>query len=459
MKAKKTILIILLLALSALIVEARPPILDANLVNYLPMPSQPGQTVDVFFELSNQGDPTTEAWFDVVEEYPFTILKTQDSERAAKLGSLTGTQRLQFRVRIADDARDGIAPLRVRYGSNRNKNVYAEKQFDINVVTFDSRISVDRVQQIPEELVPGETGQVVLTLINLDDRPVKNVDVVLDMTGTYDFNKNMNNMISMQAMINARLEEVNMQISSGKSPLGMSSQKSTGMSDSEKSVSSVNAMSFKGIAPAGTPTQKRIHSLGPGQIVQVTFDVQAMPDAMPNVYVLPVFVSYNDEDNNPFNTFTEVPVTVNMQPDVLVELKGSTLRSEDVAGDVTVVVANRGLSELRYVSLEVTETEDFKLLTAPSKVYLGTLKPGESGEGTFKVLAKSDELNLPTTVSFRDSFNKKFTKDKELDLAIINKNYYRDVSFEMMFAWIVLGLVVFAVTIYYVRNLSREARS
>ena len=47
---------------------------------------------------------------------------------------------------------------------------------------------------------------------------------------------------------------------------------------------------------------------------------------------------------------------------------------------------------------------------------------------------------------------------KNLELEIINRNYYRDLPFEMWLAWIILGLVILMVTMYYVKNMTKKKR-
>ncbi|MBR9702882.1 hypothetical protein GOV10_02515, partial [Candidatus Woesearchaeota archaeon] len=163
-----------------------------------------------------------------------------------------------------------------------------------------------------------------------------------------------------------------------------------------------------------------------------------------------------DEDNNPFHTKSEVPILIDMDSAPLIQLKSSTLRSTDFAGEVTVLVANQGLGELRYVALELVEDEHYRLITAPSEVYLGTLSPGESKEATFTLLPEDEDFELPVRLTFRDSYNELITVEKTLTLEIVNKNFYRDMPYEMMVPWIILGLVVLMLTGYFMWTLSKK---
>jgi len=145
-----------------------------------------------------------------------------------------------------------------------------------------------------------------------------------------------------------------------------------------------------------------------------------------------------------------------MKPEVLIEIKETTLRSTDFAGTISLIIANTGHSAVKYASIQFEENSEFELLTAPKTVYLGTLEPGDSANATFEVIAKESDLHLPATLSFRDSFNEKKEIKEELELNIINRNYYRDLPFEMWLAWLILGAVILALTIFYVRNMSKK---
>ncbi|MBR9700438.1 hypothetical protein GOV11_01070 [Candidatus Woesearchaeota archaeon] len=444
---KNMILILLVLLLPFAIADPVPD-LSVSLLDYTPDPVQPGQAIDLSLEIANSGDPSSEAWVEIVEDYPFTVLPGGDSERAKSLKVVSGTQKLQFRILVDKEAQDGLTPLRVRYGLSRATSAYEEMEFSIQIETFGARLGVDKVEQIPSRLIPGQQGKLKLTLTNYDDQPLENVDVLLDFTGTHDINTNMDNSIAVQAMINARLEDVNRRIAAGLSPL----KGATPMGVQPDGT--LPETSFKAIAPVGIGTLMRIGTLDPGASTTITFDVQAIPDVTPGIYAIPLFVNYNDEDNNPFHTKTEIPFVIDMGHDALVQLKSSSLRSTDFAGEVTVLVANRGQGELRYASIELGEG-DFTLITAPSEVYLGSLAPGETAEATFMILPETEDLEIPVTLSFRDSFNNMNEVKNTLELEIINKNYYRDMPYEMMLPWIILGLVVLALTAYFLSRLKK----
>ncbi len=423
------------------------PNLDMTIVSYTPEPVRPGQAFDIVLEISNSGDKTDNVWVEIVEDYPFTVLQGGDYERAKNLRVVSGTQKLQFRVAVDESAQDGLTPLRVRFSDS--KIGYREMDFNIQVETFGARIGIDKVKQVPSKLMPGQKGKIYITLTNLDDQPLDNVDTFLDLTNTYDSTSNMDNTLAVQAMINARLEDVNRRIAAGMSPLAGATP--MGVSPATK----YEDLTFKSIAPVGSTTLKRTGELIPGESVIVEYEIQALPDITPGIYAIGLFVNYNDEDNNPFHTKTELPVTIDMPSEPFVQLKSSSLRSTDFAGDITILLANRGLSDIRYASIELLDTEQLQLITAPNNVYVGTLNSGESAEATFNVLPHEENLKIPIRVTYRDSYNNAVEIKEDLHLEIINRNYYRDMPYEMMLPWIILGIVFLILTWYFLSRLKK----
>ncbi|MBR9692640.1 hypothetical protein GOV07_01780 [Candidatus Woesearchaeota archaeon] len=436
------LVVVLLLAVTpALAAEAN---LDVALLSYNPSPVQPGQTFDLFLEVTNNGDAANDAKLEVIAEYPFELLDTQDVERAKQF-TVSGLQRLQFQIKVAPGANDGLAPLRVTFARSQDAP-YQEREFDINIQTFNARVGLQEVRQEPERLRPGEEGELILLIRNFDDQPLRNIDIHLDFTDSYDVNANMENSLAVQSMINARLEEVNRKVASGQSPLSGATPMM--VSGGKERIPTA----FTAVAPSGGATRVQVPDLEPQSEIEVRIPIRALPGATPDIYAVPLYVNYNDEDNNPFHARIEIPILIDMEPNVFVELLSTDLRSTDFAGKATISVANRALTEMRFVKIELVESEDYRLLTAPSEVYLGSLSPGANANATFEILAEEDDLALPVRVTFLNSFNEEVVLDRTIELEIINRFYYRDMPFEMAWAWIVAALVMLALTLYFVRR-------
>ncbi|MFQ5621523.1 MAG: COG1361 S-layer family protein [Candidatus Nanoarchaeia archaeon] len=446
-----TFALALLLIASSLVAAQGFSGIGVSLLRYSPQPVQPGQVMDVYLQVANSGDPTIDTSLELIEEYPFTIESSQDKERGKNLGSVSSTQTLHYRVRVAEDAKDGLATLRARYQANSGDRGDVEKEFDIDIQTFDARLDIINIEQYPEEIEPGKPGKLTITLQNNDDKPLQNIDVVLDLTNSYDVNTNMDNMLAMQAMVNARLEEVNRRVASGQSPL----KGATPMMNGASGTNGMGQTTFDEIAPVGISNQKSISLIEGNEQAQVTFDIMPLPNIEPNIYAVPLYVNYNDEDNNPFHVRVDAPVRVNMEPELYVTIESTTLRTTDFAGEVVFTVANRGLSTLRYVTLELQDDNTIELLTAPRSIYLGDLKPGESKNGKFTIIAHEEDITLLSRVAYRDSFNEAHSDLRPLPFKIINRNYYRDLPYEMSLVWLILGAVILALTIFYVWHIKK----
>ncbi len=426
--------------------------LNVTLTQYVPNPVQPGQEMDVYVQVANRRGLSTDAWLQVVSEYPFTVLPTADVDRAQNLKVLTGNT-LQFRIKVANDAKDGIAKLQFRYGTGSEKDDYRKSYFDINIRTFDPILNIEEIQQEPKEIAPGEYGNVSITLKNHGHLTLQNIGVILDLTGKFNPTVNFNNNIAMQSMMNARLQEIDRKVASGESPVTGQVPLVTGQATME-----VKQADFTAFTPVGSATQKYLPELQPGESTTITFDVQALPDAKSNIYTTPLYVNYNDKYNNPFMIQGDVGLKINMQPDAYVAIDSSTLRSSFFQGDLVVKVANRGQGELRYATLKLGDSDQYQILTAPQETYLGTLKSGEEKTVTFQLVPKDKgKVTFPFTLAFKDSYNQEHTQAIKLPFNIINREYYKDLPWEWMIVWIVLGGVLLVLVAGYVRNLRKTS--
>jgi hypothetical protein len=433
--------------------------IDVVLTSYSPSPVQPGQVMDLYLQVTKSADPLSSAdlerssyidkpWIEIVEDYPFNLERSQDLDRLDSLGNVAFAQELQFKIGVKDDAKDGIYPLIVKFGSGDDKTQFYEETFDINVETFDAHISIESVTQNPVEIVPGSEGEILVSVRNNDDKPLRNIDVILDFTHTLDAYSNMNNLISMQAMINSRLEQINRRVASGLSPLGGATPMMTGDNSEEMSG---DAQDFSAFAPIGSVTQKRIGVLNPGESADIVFNVIAKPNIGADIYSVPVFVNYNDDDNNPFHIQSHLGIVVNDLPELYVELESSSLRTVDFFGEISVVVANKGLTNLKVVELVLHESDDYELVTAPRSAYLGELKSGESKASTFTVVPNKDEVDFLFSVEYRDAFNKEQVTDVSIPFRVINQNFYKDPKLESLYAWLIIGVVMTILVALYLR--------
>jgi hypothetical protein len=433
-----------------------------KLVDYTPRPVQPGQFVDVILQVERnplfdqpKNNYDSGAWIEIIDEYPFTVEKTFDYERAKNLGALASGQKLQFRLRVDGNAKEGTTQLRVKYGTSvKDKGSYGIYNFSVSIQTLDASVAVTEVIQEPATLKPGEKGKVYLTLTSHDSRSLRNVDVILDLTQSFNVNDNMNNIIASQAMMNSMVQAANIRMASGQSPF-MDGQQVTVQAEEEEAMD--GKTSFIAFAPQNTPTRQRLGTLNPGQSEVVEFDIIALPDAEPNVYAVPLIINYNDQRNNPYNIKTEVGLTVDAPPEVYVTIEKSMLRSTFFAGDVTIAVANRGSAPMKYVVLSMNDSEGYQIITAPKEAYIGNIMPGEKMMTMFKILPTEKELNFPITVQYKDAFNNDHVAKVDIPFTVINDMPYRDTPWEQMIVWLILGIVLAVLVGWYIKSHSAKA--
>ena len=90
-----------------------------NLVKQEPDPVEPGKQVEVTFKLDNNGTAANGAVFEIVPEYPFSLLPGESSSKY--IGSLGTSQygrysvTVKYKLKVADYAADDNYKIKVRY--------------------------------------------------------------------------------------------------------------------------------------------------------------------------------------------------------------------------------------------------------------------------------------------------------------------------------------------------------
>ena len=146
-KCVKTLGLLIFFSISLLtFASAESCTLSISLVNQDPYPAIPGDYVDVVFQMSGIDNPECKgAVFELVPSYPFSI-DENDITRILDGSSWTAKYKsewmIPYSVRVASDAFDGNATLKVNYGQD---NAFMSKDF--NIVIQDSRTAFDAVIQ------------------------------------------------------------------------------------------------------------------------------------------------------------------------------------------------------------------------------------------------------------------------------------------------------------------------
>lgn len=348
--------------------------ISVSLLSQDPDPVAPGDQFDVRLKVENIGrDNLDNVMFEAIVEYPFALEPGDDGTR--ELGTLYGGQIgedayvLRYKLLTQADANGGDYEFRVRYSTDNGDNWRRVDPFTLHVESSDAIIGVKEVKTTPQLVGIGEEVTMQITLENLADSFVKNVRVNLGLSDT------------------------------------------TG--------TTATPLPF---APVGSSNEKVIKQMNSKTKSAVTFTLASDATASPGVYKFPLTITYESEDGETQTKNEVVSVKVGEEPNLLITVDNGKPFIVDKEAMLDVRFTNRGLVDVKLVTVMVEESEAFELMTSDT-VYVGNIDSDDYESAEFTLKAKKVENNkfdVPLTIEYLDANNQKYTTQKTLSVSAVS---------------------------------------
>ena len=361
----KHIIVVMMLVLAISAVSAQGASVIIEKAQQQPIPAQPGQTVEVWVNVRNVGgSDARDIQIQFEDSHPFRLLSEQERTRNIEV---LGTQKdfvIKYTVQVASDAPEGISHINLRY-SLGNFRGEALRLIPIEVRTSEAIATISRVTQNPTQVAPGEPVQVTIAVNNIGGSNLRDFTIGL----------NLDREIGPQDMI-------------------------------------IRDSAF---LPLNAGTTKSVNRIQPGQTSEFTFDLLAVPNTLTSIHRVPVHMRYFDDKGQMQERQDTISLTINTDYEIDVRVDSSELNKNQRRGDVTFIVVNSGLSDLKLVNMEILENDDFELISASASSYLGNLESDDFDTARFRINALAeDQVTFPIQVTFRDSLNNKYTETFEV---------------------------------------------
>ncbi|MEK6823216.1 MAG: hypothetical protein AABY13_05280, partial [Nanoarchaeota archaeon] len=146
-------------------------------LRYDPYPASPGTYIDVWYKVENRGDVALDnVAFILQPESPFSLDVDEDATHV--IGTLTPREAVvvKFKVRISEDALQGDQSLTYTWRSAlyQDNPSFAST---ISIRSTDALLVVSSVRADPEQIAPGASSTVTLSLTNVGDAFIRYVTV------------------------------------------------------------------------------------------------------------------------------------------------------------------------------------------------------------------------------------------------------------------------------------------
>ena len=209
-------------------------------------------------------------------------------------------------------------------------------------------------------------------------------------------------------------------------------------------------------APFESTSEYGIAEIKPGKIKFAKFKIIALNNAKPQVYKIPIKLSYSEENNSQIVTKTSlISLEVISKPIIGINIEENLLLKGE-SNEIFIKVINKGLGDVKFLEIEAVESASIDVLSS-KKVYIGELDSDDFDTVGFKVFLKNnipDKMNFPLIIKY-NSLNKKYleainiplevyTKEKALEFGLIKKNYYLEIF--LLILLLILAFILYRIS-------------
>jgi len=372
-KMKTKIFLVALLALLVLpiMVNAQSsPIIRLSISNYDPFPVQPGEFVDVWVVVQNIGDGDAKnIRIEHIESSFFQLVNPSDKVKEIPVLGAFKDYVLRYRFKVANNVVEGFNELMFEHSMSGFPGVVSTSNLRLDVKSTEVPITISSVRLNPDPVEPGQRADLTLAVNNL--------------------------------ALSSNLRDVSV-------TLQLISSTPTGIIE----------LPF---APVDSTNKKSVGRILPGQTTEFKFSLVTYPNADSMIYKVPVLISYFDDVGRRYDVTTFISINVNSEPDLRVLIESISVDTHVRQGEVMFDIINKGISDVKLLSVQLDDSESMEVTSASRWEYLGDVDSDDFKTARFKIAVKNnvEVVTFPIILTFRDSLNNEFKKTYELSICAL----------------------------------------
>lgn len=365
--------------------------LTINALSYDPYPVSPGEQFELTVKIEPKGSNTIKnATCRLELFYPFSIYLDSPIRTYGKI-SPGDIATFKFRLKVDERAAQGENEIKLWCTEDPASNYWTIQKINITIQSRYPSLNIKEVNTEPALIAPGQEAKIKFVLENLADSYMKDINIKLDL-------------------------------------------------------SSVD------IVPFGEISEKRLRLLAPGETSQIEFSIKPLPAAKGGIYKIPFSLTYTDNLGTPYNQTGIISIEVSSQTQLLTSIDSTTIYKSNSIGEVNIKLVNPGLTDIKYATVEVLPSKDFKLLTN-NLIYMGDIDSDDSGTVTYKLSVKTwaNKFEIPLKISYRDAVNQEHLEYSNITFNILsNKEFGKDDSLIWIVFFSVVGIL--AILLIFVKS-------
>jgi hypothetical protein len=170
-------------------------------------------------------------------------------------------------------------------------------------------------------------------------------------------------------------------------------------------------------------SRNKIGKIYSNEVIDVTFNVISAPNADEGMYNASIIVDYvnhiGDErqDNDEFGI-----LLIKSEPKIFAKIGSTEIYKGNEMGEVSVTFVNNNLANLKFLTVEILESENYKILSA-NKEYIGDLDSDDFESVDFRLSIENENIiPLKLKLSYMDALNNKYEEEMKVELNILSSS-------------------------------------
>jgi hypothetical protein len=354
-----TIGLLMILVLAAAVSGARQgPFVSAEVLKYEPSPVEPGNIMEVWVSVTNEGTTSENFEIEFVPEFPFELGPGEDEMKT--LAALPQGENAIIKFLIYVDPKAPIADkdIKFNYKYSAVPN-WIQLKSPISIKTTGAILNIESYKTSPEVAKPGDVINVELFFRNSGFLDVRDIDVTLNIEDS-------------------------------------------------------------GFSTIGSGNTMRIGFISAGGTASIKFSMIADTSAEIKVHSIPVALKFKDNRGSSYTQDTRFSLVMAAEPELSAVVDSTTISSEGQPGTITLKVINKGIMDLKYLNMRLASTDQYDVLSASNEAYIGNLDSDDFETVDFIIKPKSKNVQLWAIVEFKDPYNKEYEKQFYLPLRVFS---------------------------------------
>jgi len=397
------ILSILLLSSLSLVMAIELPVsvstIDSTFtitgLRYEPYPVSPGEQFDVWIKVDNKETQiANNATCILKPDYPFSIYQGDSQKSYGKLNPGDSIV-FQFSLKADQNASQGSNELQVWCIEDPASGSWKVQKINILIQTRYPTLNIKEIKTQPEAISPGKDAVLLFTLENLADSAMKDIDIKLNLSSD--------------------------------------------------------------ITSSGEVAEKKLRMIEAGGIADLMFNIKAMPGSKGGIYQVPFTLTYTDNLGTPYVQEGLISIGVSSKPELIVSVDSTAVSKSVRIGDVDIKITNSGLTNLKFATVEIMDSDKFKILSS-NVVYIGDIDSDDFGTATFKLSVKtSKDFDIPLKISFRDALNNDYSENVNVKLMMLSSAELGNKS--PLMGTITTLVILFLVLVLLIKSWRQKAKN